>query len=359
MEEQNITYIEEKEIDLFELARKIWEKRAFVFKICGVGVVLGLIIAFSLPKEYKTEVKLSPENAQTNKSGQLSGLAAMAGFNVGGAKDPDALSVDLYPDIVSSTPFLLELVDLPVTAKTKNVKVSFYEYMTEYQKIPWWNYVKIFPFKTLNWILSYFKDGEQQENSVIDPFQLTEKQENFIRNVKARTELKIDKKSGVIVVSVTMQDPLVSAVMADIIVTKLQEYITDYRTRKAKQDLAFSEKLYVEADSSYYKARKTYAAYIDANKNVVYAKSKTEEERLRNEMNLAFSVFTQMAQQLESNKIKVQEETPVYVVIEPARMPILAVKPNKLKILFAFVLLFGFGSVVKIIGSEYFFKKNM
>ena len=356
MKQQNITDLEEKEIDLFELVKKIWIKRVFVLKISLIGAIFGLIIAFSIPEEYKTEVKLSPENAQINKSGQLSGLAAMAGFNMGGVKDPDALSVDLYPDIVSSAPFLLELVEFPVEIKTKNIKVTFYEYMTEYQKIPWWSYLKILPSRALNWVLSHFRDKQQQENIVIDPFRLTEKQENFIKRVNARIEVKIDKKSGVIVISLTMQDPLISAVMADVIVSKLQEYITDYRTRKAKLDLAFSERLYAESDSSYYKARKAYAAYIDANKNVVYAKSKTEEERLRNEVNLAFNVFTQMAQQLESNKIKVQEETPVYVVIEPARIPVLAIKPNKLKILIAFILMFGFGSVVKIISAEYFFK---
>lgn len=357
MEEQPSVSTQEQEIDLIELAQKIWKERKFVLKACCLGAVVGLVIAFSIPKEYKTEVKLSPENAQGNKVNQLGGLAAMAGVNWGGAVNGDALTIDLFPDIVSSAPFILELVNFPVETQNGHLKVSFYEYMTQYQKVAWWNYIKAAPLKVLGWVISLFNEKEEDENEnggEIDPFKLTVEQNGFIKSLKKQITVDVDQRTGVIILSVMMQDPLISATITNIVLTKLQAYITDYRTRKAKHDLAFSEKLFTEAKDSYYKAQKNYASYVDANKNIVSASFKTEEERLRNEMDLIYGVYNQMAQQLEINKVKVQEQTPVYAVIEPASIPIKAAKPNKVMILIGFVFFSGFVSVSWILGKEIF-----
>ena len=66
-----------------------------------------------------------------------------------------------------------------------------------------------------------------------------------------------------------MQDPLISASLTDTVMHCLQNYITNYRTNKARHDLAFTEKLYKEAKADYEKAQKKYATFADANQNVV------------------------------------------------------------------------------------------
>lgn len=345
MEQQQPIFSQENEIDLLKLAQKVWEKRKFVLKACGIGVIMGLIIAFSIPKEYKTVVKLSPENSQSNKTGQLGGLAAMAGISLGNSSGSDALTIDLYPDIIASSPFLLELVNLPVETKKGNLKISFYEYITKHQKIKWWSYLGSAPFKALAWIMSLFNSERRYETGIIDPFNLTDEQEKFIHTLRDKITLDVNKKTGVIDISIMMQDPLISATVSDTVLVKLQTYITDYRTRKSKHNLLFCERLFAEAKGSYYKAQKKYAVYVDANKNIVSASFRTEEERLRNEMSLTYDVYNQMARQLATSKIKVQEQTPIYVVIEPARVITTAVKPSKMMILIGFVFFAGFVSV--------------
>ena len=336
--EERLSVEEEQEIDLIELAEKIWKRRRFVFKAAAIGIVVGLVVAFSIPKEYVTGVKLSPENTEVSKTGQLGGLAAMAGINLGGAVGPDALVPDIYPDIVSSTPFLLELINIPVESADGKKKMSFYEYMDEYQRKAWWGYIISAPFKLIEWVVNLFKE-EKIEDTTVDPFHLTKDQEDFIKGIEEKIVVSVDKKSGVITSSVTMQDPLISATVMNVVLENLQNYITDYRTRKAKHDLAFSEKLFKEAKESYFAAQKAYARYVDENHNVISARFKTEEERLRNEMTLAYGVYNQMAQQLEMDKIKVQKVTPVYTVIEPAKVAVKATKPNKPMILIGFVFL--------------------
>lgn len=126
---------EEQEIDLVELAKKVWKKKKLICKVCGVAVVLAFIIAFSIPKEFQTVVKLAPESTESSKKpGNLGGLTAMADINLGSASTADAISPDLYPDVVQSTPFILELFPVEVMDLKGNYTVSLYDYMDEYQK---------------------------------------------------------------------------------------------------------------------------------------------------------------------------------------------------------------------------------
>ena len=141
-----------------------------------------------------------------------------------------------------------------------------------------------------------------------------------------------------------MQDPLISATLTNTVMEKLQDYITAYRTNKARIDLEYTERLYKESMENYYKAQQVYAVYMDRNQNISLRSAQTQQERLKNEMELAFNVYNQTAQQLQVAKAKVQEDTPVYTVVEAATVPLKPSKPLKPLILIGFVCLAGVGS---------------
>ena len=335
----------EQEIDLIELAKQLWVARKFLLKCCGVAVVVGLIVAFSIPKEYSTSVKLAPEVSDPSKKiGSLGGLAAMAGLNLNSQIGTDAISPDLYPDVVSSIPFLLELFPVAVKSEKGNLDIPFYEYMSDYQRNAWWKYVIKLPFKLISSVKDLFAD-EESKGKGVDPYRLTKEQADVIKNLQERISASVDKKTLVISVSVQMQDPLISADITKVVMEKLQGYITNYRTQKVKQDLEFTEKVFAEAKQSYYKAQKAYAAFEDANKNIISASYRTEQERLKNEMTLTFNVYNTLAQKLEQDKLRVQEQTPVYTIIDPATVPLKPSSPKKFLILIGFVFLSLFGGV--------------
>ena len=351
MSEEKIQHIdsqqpsEEQEIDLIELAQKVWAERKLVFKACGIAVLVGLVVAFSIPKEYTTEVMLAPESSAKTTTGSMSTLAAMAGINLSSASGEDALSPELYPDIVGSTTFLLELFDVKVKDQKGKIDTTLYAYIDEYQRSPWWSVVLSAPFKAVGWTMSLFKDEPEKGTGKIDPFYLTQDAERVANNLRERIAISVDKKTGVTTLAVTMQDPLISASLTDTVMHCLQNYITDYRTNKARHDLAFTERLYNEAKADYTEAQKKYAAFVDANQNIILLRYKAEQERLQNEMNLAYNVYNQVAQQLQMAKAKVQEITPVYTVVQPAVVPLRASKPSKAMILVGFVFLAGVGSM--------------
>ena len=260
---QNITspQPEEQEIDLIELAQKVWASRKLVFKACGIAALVGLVVAFSIPKEYSTSVTLAPESGGKSGGGSMGALAAMAGINLGTSSGEDALSPELYPDIVSSTPFLIELFDVKVKDQKAKVDTTLYAYLKEEQRSPWWSAIFSAPFKVLGWTLSLFKDEPEEGDAKLDPFRLTKDESAIADALSKRISVSVDKKTGVTTLSVTMQDPLISASLTDTVMHCLQNYITDYRTNKARHDLAFTEKLYGEAKASYESAQKKYAKF--------------------------------------------------------------------------------------------------
>ena len=333
---------DEMEIDLMEYARKLWAARKLLFKVAGIAVIVGVIIALTTPKQYTASVTLAPESSKGGGGG-LSGIASMLG--VGGlsmGSDADALNIQLYPDIVSSTPFILDLMDTPVkTIDEEQPDTTLVGYLKEYTSSSLMSTVMSLPFKAIGGVLSLFKSEEEQDGKeVINPFHLTAEQARTVAGLKGMIIANVDKKIGVTTVSVTMQDPLVAAIMTDTVVVKLQEHITKYRVSKAEDDCKYWEELYQQRQEEYYKAQEKYAKYSDANNNVILQSVRIEQERLQNDMNLALQVYSNVAAQLQMAKAKVQEAKPVFAVVEPASVPLQPSGTSRKMILVGTVFLF-------------------
>lgn len=329
---------------ILEQLRYLWQKRMWLLKVAVVGAVAGVAIALGNPKEYTTTVKLAPETEDmARKMSGLGGLAAMAGINLNSATSSDAISPDLYPDVVHTTPFLLELFSVQVA--DKSFSGDLYAYMTEGQKGGWWRALFALPAKIPEWVGERFSEKEPAAARQVDPFHLTAKQQRVVRELQKRIQATVNKKTLVITLSVRMQDAVVSAELTQVVLEKLQDYITAYRTRKAKNDLEFTEQVLGEARAAYYKAQQAYATFEDANRNLISSSYRTEQERLKNEMTLTFNVYNTLAQKLEQDKLRVQERTPVYTVLEPATVPLKPSSPRKLFVIAGCMLVAVLGGI--------------
>lgn len=338
--------IAETEIDLVHLAKKLWGKRKFILKVSGIGLMIGVIIVFSIPKEYTTTVILAPENTSSSNLGNAGALAAMAGINLGSSPTGN-ISSDVYPNIMESTPFILGLSDMRISNES-GVETLF-NYIKDGQQSAWWSYVLGLPRLALHVFSSKNKGDKSGDNKL----SLSKDQIDVVEALKGRIAIAIDKKTGVITLNSTMQSPEISALVADSLIDYLQSYIIAYRTEKSRQDLKFTEKLYFEAKKEYSDAQRKYAQYIDANQNVILASYKVNQEKLQNEVSLTYSVYNQVAQQLQVAKVKVQDQTPVYTIIQPAVVPLIPSKPNKKLIVIGFIFLFVLGASGYILGKDY------
>lgn len=345
---------DELQIDWMGILRQVLAIRKKLYKAAAVGVVLGILIALGTPKQYTVSITLSPEMG-SGKSG--SGLASMAASFLGGSigsDSPDALNATLAPDIVTSTPFLMELFDARVVSQDKQIDTTFTAYLDE-QKSSWMGYVLKVPGMAISGIKSLFSDKEEKTATIQKgAIELNEKDAAKLGSLRQAITVEADKKTAITTLSVTLQDPKVTATMADSVVSKLQQYITAYRTRKAKEDCQYLEKLYKERQQEYYDAQQRYARYVDANSNVVFQSTLAERERLQNDMNLAYQVYSQVAQQLQVARAKVQEEKPVFAVVEPAVVPLNPSGTSRKVIVLGFLFLaVAFTGAWELLGKKY------
>ena len=320
---QDIYSDEENEFDLMDLLRKIIGIRKKIYKAAGIGLVIGFIIAVSIPKKYTVEVTLSPEMGNS-KEGGLSGLAAsFLGSGVTMADGSDALNASLSPDIVSSTPFLLELSTMEILV-SKNEVMTLDTYLDE-ETSPWWSYVIGFPNMIIGGIKSLFAEEDEpvsSDKTGLGTIELSKKELKKIETLKKMITAYVDKKTSMTSVTATFQNPKVAAVVADSVVKKLQEYIIDYRTFRAKEDCLYLEKLFKERRQEYYATQQKYADYLDSHDNIILQSVRAEQERLQNDVSLAYQVYSQVASQLQIARAKVQEEKPIFAIVEPAVVPL-------------------------------------
>ena len=320
-----------------DILRKIIAMRKTLYKAASIGLVVGIIIAFSIPKQYTVSVTLAPEMGSDSKS---SGLASMAASFLGSStmtSTPDALNATLSSEIVSSTPFLLELFDTRVQTLNGSLDTTLVAYLDE-QRVPWWNLILGTPGKAVDTVKRLFSE-KSDTVTALNPFQLTPKEYKKVTKLRNTIQANIDKKTGITTLSVTLQDAKVAAMVADSVVAKLQQYIINYRIAKAKEDCTYLEQLYRERQQEYYDAQQRYARYVDANKSLVLQSIRTEQERLQNDMNLAYQVYSQVAQQLQVARAKIQEEKPVFAIVEPATIPLLPSGASRKFIVLGFIFL--------------------
>lgn len=326
----------DKEIDLLELGLKLWLQRKTILLWTGIAIVIGLVVALSIPKEYTVTVKLAPE-ASENKSGggAAAALASMAGIGVSN-NTSDALYPQLYPDVVRSIPFATGLFDVKVVDADKKT-FTVRQYLENETSAPWWNAV----LKAPGALLGAFRSGGKEAAAPLhtNNFKLSKEENAVVNALAARISANVDAKTSVITISATMQDPVVAALLADTACARLQEYVTDYRTEKARKDLEYAETLNEEAKQSYYEAQQRYADYLDRNQGIVLHSAQTARERLENEVSLAFNLYNQTAQRLQQAQAKVQATMPVFTVVQPATVPLVPSKPSKGLIIIGFAFL--------------------
>lgn len=353
-------YQEEESIDIMEYILKLWKKRKMIIIWCVAGAIIGLIAGFSIPKTYSASVTLAPE-VEGKSSSSLSSLASMAGINLN-TNSVDAISIEMYPEIVASTPFIYELFDLPVefTRKDSVINTTLLDYMKEYQRSPWWTPVISAPMKALSWCMSLLQPKDEEEGSgegTLNPYNLPKDERDVVKALSEAIMVNVDKKTGKTGISLEMQDPLVVTCVVNAVVENLSEYVSHYRTSKARQDAENLLEICEQRKAEYYAAQQAYAAYMDANKNVTLQSALAERERLQQEMNLAYQVYSQVATNLEAARIAEQQAKPVVTVIKPAEVPYRKTAPSKAKMLVIFTFLAGcIAAAWVLFGEEYWAK---
>ncbi|MES2794436.1 MAG: Wzz/FepE/Etk N-terminal domain-containing protein [Bacteroidota bacterium] len=324
---------------LFTILLNSKKKIAFItFLLAGIGVLYALM----LPVQFSSEAKVLPEIVQSGGSKLFSGfssIAGLAGLDVDNLGNSDAVRPNLYPDIVQSTPFVIHLLNMPVKTKTGEKYESLGHFLSKGGK-------KTTLGKLVKDFFDLFKSSKENNDSYatfkeIQPNQtytFSKQQENIIKSFQSRVISSIDKKTGIISISVKMPDPNVAGFVANESLEYLKKYVVDYRLEKLKIYEKFLTDKTEEAKKRYESARYNLSNFRDRNKNLFLFVPKNQEEELKYEYDLAFGLYLEVSKKLEQTKIQAQNETPVLKVLEPAKIPLLKSEPKRTVIVISFAI---------------------
>lgn len=337
-----------------QLWQDIKKHKRLYYKVLGITFILSAIITLSIPNYYKCTVMLAPEIPGGNKGANgLASLASSFGVNLGGASaGADAIMPNLYPDLMNSVAFRASLFPVKVQEEDGDTAMTYYDYLENHQRLSWWSAGMKAVGNGISSVINSVLGNEEETSDKVNPFRLTKKQMNIVEKMSKNVICDVDNKTYVITINVTDQDPLIAATMADSVQVRLQNFIADYRTRKARVDLAYNQKLFIEAQERYEKARLKSAAYTDANRHAIFAEKQSEQTKLENEMQLQYRAYSQVAAQLQMAEAKVQEDTPAFTLLQPATVPIKKAGPKRFLICLVIMLLSFIATTIYILNIE-------
>lgn len=325
-------------IDLRLISKKIWENKKLFYKILPIVFVFSVIYIFSKPRYYASQVKLAPEMESGLGGGTLGSIAATMGFDLGNMQTSDAITPILYPDLMDDNGFVTNMFDIKVTDIDGEINTTYYKYLKDYQKEAWYSY----PIIWLKQLLPKSDKGTGAKGG-FNPYHLSRNDNDIANKIRDNIVISIDKKTGIITINAVAQDPLICKTLADSVTSRLQVFITNYRTNKARNDYEYYKKLAADAKSDYEKVRRKYGSLSDANMDVTMKSMELVLTDLENDMQLKYNTYSTMCTQREAAKAKVQDCTPAFTVIEGAAVPIKPAGPKRMLFVIGMLLLASIG----------------
>ena len=344
----------EKKISLASLLQILLSKRKAYIKGALIALVLSALWIFPQPRYYESIVTLAPEASSVSAGGSISSIAASFGFDLGSLGGDDAIYPMLYPDVLASTDFIVGLFDIQVTTADGQLTTDYYNYMDLYQKRSFWMY-------PVDWVKALIRLVMPKRQAVVlpggadgprhNPFALSEREDAISKTVMENITCNYDLKTEVITISVRDQDPLICASMTDSVRVALQKYITDYRTKKAREDVEYYSRMVLQAKAEYDSVTANYIRYADSHSQVNLASYTTQRDALENEMDTKKQAYTLFTAQLQAASAKVQERKPAFSIIQCASVPIKPAGPKR--IIFMLIVL-----VLTMAGQTAWFLRN-
>lgn len=311
-----------------------------------IALALSIVVAVSVPPVYESSATLASETKEDGALGGMSSLASLAGVNVSNSND--AIVPELYPSVVITNDFLVNLLKTKVRPKGMKKDITYLDFLQHYNKEPWWT-------KAVGGIAGMFskkKGKDTFDAKSLNPEELSKQEDALVESLKGQVLCTLDKSEGVINIKVYSQDAYVSKQLVETVTKQLQSFITDYRTNKSRVDLAYYQRLKQEAYDKYMQAQRKYAAYSDSHMDLSLKSYQLESDALENNLQLAYDTYSQACKQVTMAEGKVQERTPAFTVVERATVAPYASSPKKKLIVLAYLFVFGAGTLCYVILRE-------
>lgn len=348
---------EDDETDLLALAKTLWSYRRKVFWIILAFFILGLSIAFLTPKTFTASSTFILKTADSGKaSGSLGGLASLAGISLGGIVGGSEVPPALYPKFVSSVYFRRALLDAKIALPGTGEKVTYREYYTKIHSphplALLKNYTLGLPGKIVQLLRGKESDGQGPETAS-GLVRISKEERVLFSILEGQLTVTPNEKEGLVTIAFDMPDPVMAAQMASYAEALLQKEVIAYKIQNAREQLTFTEEQFAVKKAEFEEVQAELARFRDRNQNIISASVNNELQRLEAEYNFAFTIYSELAKQLEQAKLQVSKDTPIFSIIEPVTVPYEKSGPKRPLILAIFLIVGAIVGVGYVLGAEF------
>ena len=345
------------EIRVAYLIRLMWIHKMLFVKVGVVTFVLACAFILCIPRYYRAEVRLVPEAENATSASSLASIASSFGFDLNLGQSTDAISPELYPDLFDSNDFIVELLGIGVENEEGTLKTDYYTYLKKHQQTTPWEPA----FRWVKRQIRFKKKkviGRTGADGGLDPFMLSEDDCKLVETVRSKITCTMDKKTGIISLRVEDQDRLISATLADSVRMHLQNFITTYRTNKARIDVEYYQELCEQAQREYEESIDRYGEYADAHIGSLRQSFQSRREALESYMQLKLTTLIALRQQLQAAEAKVQERTPAFTVLQNATVPVKPAGPKRMIFVAFMLIISGMGTLAWLLHARLFDPQN-
>ena len=327
----------EDSIDVIELLGSLWKSRKFVLKSTAIFFVLGVMIALLSPVKYSASTVFVPQIGSDVKAPSgLSSLASLAGINLSSSGQSADISPLLYPNLSSNIPFKLQLLSESISSSS-NSQIDVKSYLlSQTEGINFIGTVKKYTIGLPGMLFSKTDEINSSQSTLIT---LTEEQQELLESLSEKFSVSVNEKEGYVSVSAIDKDPVVSAELVRIVTSNLQKEIIKKRLEKVQNNLDFTQKQYNQKKQEFERIQDKLARFKDRNQNISNALFLNELERIQAEYSIAITVVSELANQVESAKLQVNKDTPIFSVIDPVTIPTERETPKRKLIVFIWLFL--------------------
>ena len=348
MTENNNLY--EDEIEIIALLKKVWLGRKLIIKTSILFFIIGCIVALLSPMVYTSQTTFVPQvsdDQMSTSKGSLGSLASLAGINLNSAEvsSDSYLSPLLYSKLAESEEFSFKIINEEIV-NLKGDKLTIKEYLLLDKSY--------FNFNLIGFIKKIINNENQENNSdIVSAYNyLSEEDFDIVKSFKERFSIELNEKEGYIMVVATDKSAFISTQLVEKITKNLQSKIIELRTNKIKERLEYSKEQYQLKQGEFDFLQKKLAEFKDSNKNISTARFMSELQKLESEYQLQQNILINLASEYNSNKIKLNKDTPIFSVIDEVSIPNERSEPKRSLLVIIYVFLGLILSIGFIIGKE-------
>ena len=357
--------LEQDDINFKKLLSPIFLNFKLFRKFFIFFLAVGFFIAFFSKKEYESSMIFSIDGPSKNING-FSGIAALTGLNLNSLNNDYQLNISDYPLIFKSIPYKQNLTKLKFSLSNFDKQVTLEEYFRDHNKPSLVSLIKKYTIG-IPMLLNDFKNnlivrikGNSTNNSTSPnnsnkSIVLTKEKLELYALIDNHINVQVDEVSGNITLVTTLYDPLASTELLNNAYIVLKELVIEYKLKKAREEYDFLLKQFNERKKQFEIDEQNLNYFSDSNLNIKSNQFNSLYNSLQSKYNISFSFYNEISKQLEAQKIKLERENPNFTVFQPGYVPIKFSKPQRLKIIFSYIL---YGFIFYVIYVYYPFLKE-